>query len=99
LKKLIPALTIAIVAAANSAASAAALAPLDTFKTQVVTWAGDIGLIGFIAVVAAMVFAHDHLTTMFGSLTRIIIAVALIVTAGAWLGALGIQTAAGAWLR
>lgn len=91
--------TLSLWLAAHGAASAATLAPLDAFKTQVVSWAGDIGMIAFVAIVVALVFAHDHMQQMFGSLTRGIIAIALLVTGATWLGSIGIQTAGGAWLR
>jgi hypothetical protein len=92
--------TLVWVAISTGAASAAGLAPLNSFATQVVTWASDIGMIAFVGVCAMMIFAHDHLHAMFGSLTRAVIVIALLVAGTTWLGSIGIAAAAGgAWLR
>jgi hypothetical protein len=93
--------TLAWVLVSTSAASAAGFAPLNSFTTQVVTWAQDIGMIAFIGILAMVVFAHDHLTSLFGSLTRAVVGIGLLVTGGTWLGSIGIAAAAGggAWFR
>lgn len=99
MKKSLPFLTAALVLVAHSAASAATLAPLNNLETAVVSWAQTIGVIAFIACCLALVFAHDHMSQMMGSLTRVVLVVALAVTGVAFLGQLGINAAAGAWLQ
>ncbi len=92
-------LTVALGIAATDPASAGTLAPLSSFATQVVSWAGNIAIIAFVGVIAAVVFAHDHLTAMFGTLTRAIIAIALLVLGSTWLASLGINATQGVSLR
>ena len=99
MKKLLPILVPALVLVVHSAASAAGLAPLNQLETQVLGWAGAIGVIAFVAVCLTLVFAHDHISQMFGSMTRVVVACALAVTAAPFLASLGINAAAGAWLR
>ncbi len=97
-KLVLPLSTLAWLALATAAASAGTFAPLNAFSAQVVTWAGNIGMIAFVGIVAMIVFAHDHLTSLFGSLTRGVIGIGLLVTGTTWLTSIGIATA-GAWLR
>lgn len=98
MKKTLPFLVPALVLFVQNAASAAGLAPLNALETNVLGWAGNIGVIAFVAVCLTLVFAHDHLSQMFGSMTRVIVACALAVTAAPFLASLGINAAAGAWL-
>jgi hypothetical protein len=99
LKKAIPLLVPVIVILAHSAASAAGLAPLNALETNVLSWASAISVIAFIAVCLTMALAHDHITAMLGSMTRVVVACALAVTAAPFLAGLGVNAATGAWLR
>ncbi len=99
MKKTIIALVPALVLIVHSAASAAGLVPLNNLETNVLGWAGAISVIAFVAVCLTLVFAHDHMSQFLGSMTRVVVACALAVTAGTFLASLGINAAAGAWLR
>ncbi len=99
MKKTLVTLVPALVLLVHTAASAAGLVPLNNLETNVLSWAGTISVIAFIAVCLTLVFAHDHMSTFLGSMTRVVVACALAVTGGTFLASLGINGAAGAWLR
>lgn len=69
-KALYPMLTVAVTLAATAPAAASTLAVLNNFETQVISWAGVLSTIAFFGAGFMLLFAHDHMTQMMGTLAR-----------------------------
>lgn len=88
----------ALALVATDPAAAASLTVLNNFQTTVIGWGGVLSTIAFFGCGFMLLFAHDHMTQMMGTLTRWGIVAGLLGMGTTFLTTLGINSG-GAWLR